>query len=174
MALGGFRQDRRRAAEFTGDRQDIEARGAAASDDDALARIDALAHGDLVNGLDHQLIGDGYDGKSRVRHAAPRSLRQRLDHAMRRGRIQPHPPAIEIIRVEPAEHHAGVETVGDRRRAVTRRTWNGPGDLRTDPQQTAGVDPGDRSAARADTRTSTVDIASIWPSHRRPSQLSRV
>jgi len=121
--------------EFTSDRQDIEAGRAAAGDDDAFARIDALAYRDLVNGLDHQFVGNGDDGESRVRTAATKLLRQRLHHAMRGGGIQFHPAAVEIIRVEPAEHHAGVRycrlvAAG----AVARRTGNGPGALRTDPQ----------------------------------------
>ena len=65
--------------------------------------------------------------------------------------IERHAPAVEIVRIEIAEHDAGV---GHRRlvaaAAVAGRPRHGAGALRADAQQAAGVDPGDRAAAGAD------------------------
>ena len=124
---------------------------AAAGHDHALARIDAFADGDLVDRLDHQLIGDGDDGESGFRHTAPELLRKLLEHAMRGLRIELHTTAVEVIRIEPAEHdarigHGGLVAAG----AVAGRAGHGAGALRADAQQAAGVDPGDRAAASAD------------------------
>ena len=85
--------------------QDIEPRRAAAGDDHALARIDALAHGDLVDRLDHQLVGDGDDGEGGVRHGTAKLLREPFEHAMRSRRIKPHAAAVEIVR-STTEHDA--------------------------------------------------------------------
>ncbi len=62
-----------------------------------------------------------------------------------------HAAAEEIAGVEPAEKEIGV---GDGRfgaaLAVAGGTGRGAGALRTDPEETAGVDPGDAAATGAD------------------------
>src|SRR5581483_7546502 len=69
----------------------------------------------------------------------------------RRLLVERHLAAEEALRVEVAEHAGGV---GHGRAlataSVARRSRVGPGALRADPQQAAGVDPRDRAAAGAD------------------------
>ena len=63
---GGARHQHFGAAERLGDGQDIEPGSAAAGNQNALRRINAVLHGDFLNRFDHLLTGDGDDGKGRL------------------------------------------------------------------------------------------------------------
>src|SRR6185312_441027 len=74
-----------------------------------------------------------------------------LQHALRGFGVELHAAAIEVIRVEPAEHDARIR-YGRLIAAGPVASWarHGAGALRANPQQAAGIDPGDRTATGAD------------------------
>jgi hypothetical protein len=56
----------------------------------------AMSARDLVDRLDHQLIGDGDDSESCLRNrCAPELLHKFFEHAMRGLRIEPHAAALK-------------------------------------------------------------------------------
>ena len=142
----------RSAAELARDRDDVQPGGAAAGDERALARVDALVDRDLLDRGDHELVGERQD-RGRRGVAVDAQLRRQIASITRpRGiDVERHRAAEEALRVEVAEHDRGV---GDGRlgaaAAVAGGAGVGAGALGADAQQPAGVEPGDRAAAGPD------------------------
>ena len=145
------RQQHAAAAESLSDGDDVEPGRTAAGDDDALAGVHPVLHRDLLDRLDHLLAGKRqHRGRGLVRREFQRH-RNLLQHVRRGGDVEPHAPAEEVVRVDIAEHDRGV---GDGRLLAALAVAGGAGAraraLRADPEQPAGIDPGDRAAAGAD------------------------
>ena len=58
---GGARDQDLAAAQLAGDLEDRQPGGAAAGDQGAVARVDALVDGQFLDRRDHPLVGDGED-----------------------------------------------------------------------------------------------------------------
>ena len=148
---GGLGQDRRLASQLARDRHDIEPCRSATGDEHALARIEPLAHRDLVNRLDHQLVRDRDDRERGILYPASQLAGELRNDALRGRAIERHPPAVEIGRIDVPEHDAGV---GDRRLIAAPSIARGPGHgartLRSDAKQAARINPCDRASTGAD------------------------
>lgn len=128
---------------------DMAGRGAAAADDIALARIDALIDGDVLDGADHIVIGGRIDRIGRLDAANAKPFGRLVDRGFRLAAVELDAAAKEIVRIDDAKHHIGV---GDGRlgaaAAVAGGTRHGADAVRPDPQQSARIDPGDAAATR--------------------------
>ena len=95
-------------AELARDRDDVEARGAAAGDERVLARVDALRDRDLADRADHVLGRDRQGGVGGLLDAHAERLADRLQDAARGVGVERQQAAEEVGRVDPAEHDGGV------------------------------------------------------------------
>src|SRR5262249_29917545 len=114
--------------------------------------VDPLVDRDFLDRADHALRGEVEDRRGRLeRVEAERAADLLLDRGAGAVGIELLTAAEEVLRIEYAERQA---RVGHGQpcpaSAVTARPRVGSGALRTDVQQPAGVDPGDRAAAGAD------------------------
>ena len=97
---GGARQDHPLAAELAGNRHGAEAGRAAARDEGALAGIEAFGDGDVLNRLDHQLVGEAHDGMRAVVEGFAELVGERADRASRRLGVEGEPAAEEVVGIE--------------------------------------------------------------------------
>ncbi len=116
-----------------------------------VARIQATLDEHRAERSDHVVVGDAQDRQRRVVARLADRFRHPVDGRLGGARIELHPPVEKVIGINSAQHNIGV---GDGRVdaacAVARRPRFGAGALRPHAQHPAGVDPGDRAAARAD------------------------
>ena len=121
-------------------------------EEDELARVVALLDGDHPRRVGHLVVGDREDRRRRILRIQSQRLPDGLDD------VRTHP--FEIRRSEFAGERGGVDApqhrvrVGDRRGIAAASVADGAGAragaLGADPEQPAGVDPGDASSARTD------------------------
>ena len=149
---GYARHDDPRQIELAGDLGRMQSRCAAESEQREMPGIDTAAHRDEPYPLCHCRVDDAVDAAGRGEPVDPELGGDTVDRGLGGRPVEAAPAAEKARGIEIAEHQIGV---GDRRGgaagAVAGRTGNGAGALRTDMQDAAGVDPGDRAAARADT-----------------------
>src|SRR5690606_19144430 len=132
------------AAEPACDRSGVHAAGAAPGDKHRRPRVDALVEGDVLDGTGHLLRrkledrrGGGLDAE------AERASDMLADRALRGVGVEPHAATEEVLGTDDAESHAGIgEGRADPALAVARRTWDGAGAARAEPEQAAVVHPG--------------------------------
>ena len=141
----------RRDAELRGEAAGVERTGAAERDERELARVVTALDGDEPDRLGHERLSDGDDARGRGRHVDAESGRHRLERAGRCSDIEADDSVGEILGHDPTEDDVGVR---DRRILPTASVAGGPrigpGTLRADPRMTAGIDPRDAAATRAD------------------------
>ena len=139
-------------AELAGDRRRVHRPRPAECEEDELARVVPFLDRHHPRRVGHLVVGDGEDRRRRVLGIQPQRLADGLDDAgadtfeVGRRRI-----AGERGGVDTSEHRVGV---GHRRgiaaSPVADRTGARAGALGPDPEQPAGIDPGDAASARAD------------------------
>ena len=124
--------------------------GAAAGDEVALARVDPLLHGDVLDGGDHGVIDRARDDAGSGRKLDAERIGDGADGLLRRRLVEVHPAAEEVVGVDDAEHHVGV---GHGRSHAAEAVAGGAGirarALRPHAKQPARIDMGDGAAAGA-------------------------
>ena len=129
----------------------VGAARAAEGDQREIAHVDTALDRDRGDAAGHVGVDDPDDAERRFLQARAHLLRQGADRAFGRREIERHPAGVEIVGVEPAEHQV---SVGHGRlgaaQAVAGRAGHGARRVRPDIERAAGIDPGDRTAARAD------------------------
>ena len=170
---GGGRDERTPAAELARDRDDVQARRAAAGHDRHLARVDPLRDRDLADRPD-DVLGRHRQGRLRgLVEAQPQRLGDVLLDRLPGGlRVERQAAAEEEVRVDPAERHRRIRHGRLEAAApVADRPRIGPGAARPDAKQASGVDPDDRAAARSDRldvdRADARDVADPAPAEPR-------
>ena len=81
---------------------------AAAANEETVARVDALAHGDLFDGRDHVVIAGGRDRVCGLFTAHAEMLRDPIDRVFRQAAIELDAAAKKEVGVENSEHDIGV------------------------------------------------------------------
>ncbi len=170
---GGGRDERAPAAELARDRDDVQARRAAAGHDRHLARVDPLRDRDLADRSDDVLGGHRQRRLRGLVEAQPQRLGDvLLDRRPRGLRVERQAAAEEEVRVDPAEHHRRIRDGRLEAAApVAGRPRVGPRAAGPDAKQPSGVDPDDRAAARSDRldvdRADARDVADPAPAEPR-------
>src|SRR3984893_9484775 len=148
---GRTRHQHLAASEFPRDRHDVPAGRAATRDEQALAWIDALIDGDVLDRADHVIARDFHYCARGVLHTQAEPGGDFPDGGRGRIGVRAHSSRQKIFGIEIPEHQ---RRVGDRRfsatDAVARRTRFSTRALGANAPQSARVDPGDRAAAGAD------------------------
>ncbi len=138
-------------AEDLGDAGGVERAGASEGDEREVARIDALLDRDHAERVHHVVVGELHDGVGGLLDRPPERLGHLLERGARAAHVEHDVAAGEVLRVEPSEQQV---RVGQRRPLSAHRVARGAGAragaLGADAQQSARVDPRDRSAAGAD------------------------
>ena len=114
-------------------------------------RINALLHRARADRVGHVGVEDGEHAFGALVHAEVEALGEVADGALRRGLVQGHFAAQEVVLAEPAQDDVGV---GDRGQgaapAISRGTRARSSAARAHAEGTAAVPPGDAAAAGAD------------------------
>ena len=84
-------------------------------------------------------------------HCAGAALGESVDSVAARGSVERDLAAAELVWIQPAEKQVGIGEGGfSAAFCVADGAWRRAGTLRSDTQEAAGVDPGDRTSAGAD------------------------
>ena len=146
------RHDHAGHAELARDAAGMHRPGAAEGEQHEIAQVVPAHGGDRLDRLLHLHVDDADDAFGRSRHAHAKRARDLvLDRRARRGDVEPHPAAQEIVLAQVAEHEVAV---GDGRHlaaaAVAGRPRHRAGAFRADLEHAEAVDAGDGAAAGAD------------------------
>jgi hypothetical protein len=113
--------------------------------------VDTAAHGDEPHPFGHRRVDDPMDAPRRGEPIDAERGGDAVDCHFGGRPIKAAPAAEKARRIQISEHQIGV---GDRRLVAAAPVAGGPGNragaFRTDMQNAAGIDPGDRAAAGAD------------------------
>src|SRR6516225_3502046 len=91
-------------AEDVGHLGNVAGGASAAADEEAVARVDALAHGDLLDGRDHVVVAGRGDRVRRFLAADAEPLRDPIDGAFCETAIELDAAAEKEVGIENAEH----------------------------------------------------------------------
>ncbi len=135
-----------------GDRGGVHGAGAAERQQREGREIDAALGREHPHLVGHAHVDDALDAGGGIHHVHPQRIGDvGLERGARRGEIELLRTPEEIIRVEKAAHEVGI---GDGRQraaaAVAGRSGIGARALRSDIEEAAAVEPGDRAAAGRD------------------------
>ncbi len=129
----------------------VERARAAERDQVESGRVEAAPDRHEAGRLDHRGIGDVEDRDRRVGRIDAEPIGEIADRSLRRSRVQRQAPTGDRRRTDPAEEDVRVRDGGlgpaTSVAGGSRVRAGAPG---TDPQEAAGVDPGDAPAAGAD------------------------